>query len=291
VSTARWWLVRLAVVTGVVVAACQTERSAPAQDTVATTTTTTAPDEPSTTATAAAGARPTAADERLLADLAALVPALPAASCLAVEGPGVAYALRPELPLVPASAVKLLTVTAALDRLGPDAAAQAPAVLAESDDRLAEALLAATGRAGGAATTAEAAAAARQVLDDGTVDLQGVVLADGSGHDRANRVTCAALLDVLQRPGTGPVLQRSLAVAGRTGTLADRFAGTALEGALRAKTGSLYGVAALAGVVDDGDPPLAFALVVNAPPGEAVPDDTEAIQAQVGAALVRWSDG
>jgi serine-type D-Ala-D-Ala carboxypeptidase/endopeptidase (penicillin-binding protein 4) len=43
-------------------------------------------------------------------------------SCLIVQqGPTVLYSLRPTLPLIPASNLKLLTATAALDRLGPSA--------------------------------------------------------------------------------------------------------------------------------------------------------------------------
>src|SRR3546814_1337415 len=55
-----------------------------------------------------------------------------------------------------------------------------------------------------------------------------------------------------------------LAVAGRDGTLARRFVGTPVAGRLRAKTGSLDGVAALGGYVDNrSGTTLAFAYVVN----------------------------
>ena len=47
-------------------------------------------------------------------------------------------------------------------------------------------------------------------------------------------------------------LWNGLAVAGQTGTLADEFRGSALNGKLHAKTGSLQGVTGLAGFVDDG---------------------------------------
>ena len=68
-----------------------------------------------------------------------------------------------------------------------------------------------------------------------------------------------------------------LAVAGETGTLADRWRGTPVAGRLRAKTGSLRNVTALAGEVD----PLAggaitFAYVANLPdPGPLDPGDVD----------------
>jgi len=51
-------------------------------------------------------------------------------------------------------------------------------------------------------------------------------------------------------------------VAGRTGTLSLRLAGTPLEGKLRAKTGSLDGVSGLAGYLD-GRRSLSFAFLAN----------------------------
>ena len=53
-----------------------------------------------------------------------------------------------------------------------------------------------------------------------------------------------------------------LAVAGQTGTLADELRGSALNGKLRAKTGSLDGVSGLAGYLD-GRRALSFALLAN----------------------------
>src|SRR5207249_8780163 len=77
---------------------------------------------------------------------------------------------------------------------------------------------------------------------------------DGSGLDRGNRVSCQTLMAVL---GFGArtefnALWSGLAVAGQTGTLADEFRGSALNGRLHAKTGSLQGVTGLAGFVDNG---------------------------------------
>jgi serine-type D-Ala-D-Ala carboxypeptidase/endopeptidase (penicillin-binding protein 4) len=104
-----------------------------------------------------------------------------------------------------------------------------------------------------------------------------VSIVDGSGLSIENRLTCTALVDVLTRPETGPVVREGLAVAGETGTLAERWNGTAAEGHLRAKTGTLRNVTALAGEIDvrDGDT-VTFAYVAN------VPDPNEVTAEQVG---------
>jgi hypothetical protein len=224
------------------------------------------------------------AERRLYADLDALVGLLPPDSCLVVEGPDLRFAHRASVPLVPASTTKLLTATVALEAratgLGDEGLVDVVGqMLRESDDRAAELVLAGVG----GATTAEA------LLSDGSIDLAGVTLVDGSGHSLDNRVTCAALVDVLDRPTTGAVLQALLAVAGETGTLADRFVGTPLEGILRAKTGSLTSVSGLAGVVVDDDPPLTFALIVNMPPTVPIPDGVADVQQQFGERLAAWT--
>ena len=101
------------------------------------------------------------------------------------------------------------------------------------------------------------AAGAKGVVDkvhELGVPVDGVALVDGSGLDRGNRVSCQTLMSVLgfgARPEFN-ALWNGLAVAGQTGTLADAFRGSALNGKLHAKTGSLQGVTGLAGFVDTG---------------------------------------
>jgi serine-type D-Ala-D-Ala carboxypeptidase/endopeptidase (penicillin-binding protein 4) len=94
---------------------------------------------------------------------------------------------------------------------------------------------------------------------------------DGSGLSRKNRIDPDTLVDVLrlaasaQHPELRPTLT-GLPVAGFTGSLAFRFADTpgAGRGRVRAKTGTLTGVSALAGVATDLDGvPMVFALVAD----------------------------
>ena len=119
-------------------------------------------------------------------------------------------------------------------------------------------------------TTAAGVAAAAKKLGELGVPMTGVTLVDGSGLARDNRVTCQALAATVDL-GARPELRSlwdGMAVAGESGTLADEFLGTGLEGRLRGKTGFLNGVTGLAGLVDVGRP-IRFALVVNGSFGEA----------------------
>lgn len=134
-------------------------------------------------------------------------------------------------------------------------------VLEVSDNEAAEVLFRhvalATDRAG---SFEDGAAAMRDVLGELGVDLSGTRIHDGSGLSRRNRLTADALLSTIavaaseEHPELRTVLA-GLPVAGFTGSLTYRFdAGDpAGLGRVRAKTGTLTGVHALAGVVTDLD--------------------------------------
>ena len=90
---------------------------------------------------------------------------------------------------------------------------------------------------------------------------------DGSGLSRRDVVAPEALVTVLQRmfkAPAGPAWMTAFPVAGRDGTLAERMRGTAAEGNLRAKTGTMSNIRALAGYVRtrDGET-LAFAIIAD----------------------------
>lgn len=144
-------------------------------------------------------------------------------------------------------------------------------MLTTSDNEAAEAALKEIGVAtGGEGTWAAGAAALTTLLGDAGVSLDGVQVVDGSGLTIENQLTCATLVDVLTLEGSGPVVRNGLAVAGETGTLAERWEGTEIAGRLRAKTGTLRNVTALAGEIEPTQGgALTFAYVANVPdPGE-----------------------
>jgi D-alanyl-D-alanine carboxypeptidase/D-alanyl-D-alanine-endopeptidase (penicillin-binding protein 4) len=154
-------------------------------------------------------------------------------------------------------------------------------MLTDSDNDLAEALgrhLALdSGRPPTFAGAAEAVLAT--VRSAGLAPLDGVRLVDTSGLSRADRVTPAVLVDLvraaLDRARLRPILT-GLPVAGLTGTLADRFrrGARSAAGAVRAKTGTLTQVSAVAGTtVDRSGQLLVFAFVANRVPS---PDPTAA---------------
>jgi D-alanyl-D-alanine carboxypeptidase/D-alanyl-D-alanine-endopeptidase (penicillin-binding protein 4) len=71
--------------------------------------------------------------------------------------------------------------------------------------------------------------------------MEGVSLVDGSGLSDENRLTCGALLHVLQHDDASDAVGTGMPIAGVAGgTLSDAFVGTDLEGVLRGKTGTLY---------------------------------------------------
>ncbi|MCC7442424.1 MAG: D-alanyl-D-alanine carboxypeptidase/D-alanyl-D-alanine-endopeptidase [Bdellovibrionales bacterium] len=99
----------------------------------------------------------------------------------------------------------------------------------------------------------------------------GFVLSSPSGLNRENRMSARHFLTLLERSWSDlslmPELFASLPIAGRDGTLEKRAdeLGEAV-GRVRAKTGTLDGVATLAGVAQSRTgTPLAFALLLNAP--------------------------
>ncbi len=117
----------------------------------------------------------------------------------------------------------------------------------------------------------------RTTLSDMGLTLEGARFSDGSGLARSDRVPLQLLLDVLQMaasPGHPELssLVSSLPVAGFSGSLTYRFmrGASAGLGVVRAKTGTLAGVHALAGVLTTTDgSALVFAVVADSAPVQA----------------------
>lgn len=134
-----------------------------------------------------------------------------------------------------------------------------------SDNYYAETLLKALGaRFGDAGTTDDGA----QVVQDelASLDVRPTVV-DGSGLSRSDRTSSrhvVMLLDAMAEDDLGETFARSLAVAGRSGTLQYRLRSSTAAGRCRGKTGTLRDVSNLAGICTTaGGDEVAFAFLMN----------------------------
>jgi serine-type D-Ala-D-Ala carboxypeptidase/endopeptidase (penicillin-binding protein 4) len=138
----------------------------------------------------------------------------------------------------------------------------------ESDNFTAEILLKQLGAALSLqGTTSAGAAVVRQLLQEQGIPLAGVRIVDGSGLSRLDRLTTAALVEMLRSSWLDEdlreILIASLPVAGRSGTLERRMRGSAAAGRVRAKTGTLNEASALSGYVKRR---YAFSVIQNGSP-------------------------
>ncbi len=183
-----------------------------------------------------------------------------------IETPAILYQYNPNSSLIPASNVKLLTTAAALKIASTNNPQTIPSfsnwvteVNRYSDNNRADAL---RRRIGGQA-------AIRNALELLGVNAQSYAQVDGSGLSRNNRATPSALVALLEGMFTndsGGLFYRSLAVAGVNGTLQNRFRNTPVQGQFHGKTGTLRGVRALSGYLDNPNyGTIALSIVVNQP--------------------------
>ncbi|MEB3263923.1 MAG: D-alanyl-D-alanine carboxypeptidase/D-alanyl-D-alanine-endopeptidase [Synechococcus sp.] len=103
---------------------------------------------------------------------------------------------------------------------------------------------------------------------------EGVRVVDGSGLDRANRLTSrllAALLLRMDQHPYGRQYQASMAVAGQRGTLRNLYIGTPLQGRFRGKTGTISGVRSISGYLDTAEGIRYVSAIAN---GAAAPNQT-----------------
>jgi D-alanyl-D-alanine carboxypeptidase/D-alanyl-D-alanine-endopeptidase (penicillin-binding protein 4) len=99
-------------------------------------------------------------------------------------------------------------------------------------------------------------------------EIQGVVIENGAGLSRADRISAAQLghlLDEIARQPYAPEFMASLPVWGRDGTLKTRPADHPAAGRARLKTGSLNGSRALAGFVHATDRTWIVVMLINHP--------------------------
>ncbi len=163
-------------------------------------------------------------------------------------------------------------------------------MLTTSDDNTAELLLKELGVAKAIGNTR---AAGLEVLA-GTlvtwgIDTTKLTLVDGSGLDTGNVATCNIILQVLtHQPLSGP-LGAGLAIAGETGTLADDTTlGSAMEGQLHAKTGTLTNAKALSGFVTTDAGNIEFSLILDFPDAKNL---YEGIWTALGDAFSKYPSG
>ena len=111
-------------------------------------------------------------------------------------------------------------------------------------------------------------------LTEQGLPMQGVRGADGSGLDRANRLTSrflAALLLRMDQHPYGRAYLASMAVAGQRGTLRNLYVGSPLQGKFYGKTGTITGVRAISGVLVTNEGPRYVSAISN---GASSPNST-----------------
>ncbi|MCC2972821.1 D-alanyl-D-alanine carboxypeptidase/D-alanyl-D-alanine-endopeptidase [Massilia sp. IC2-476] len=108
----------------------------------------------------------------------------------------------------------------------------------------------------GEPTFVRADAAVREWMRAHRIDDTGLVMENGSGLSRTERITAQQMAYLLQaglRSNWMPEFQASMPIAGIDGTLRRRLQGTPAAGRARLKTGTLRNVVALAGYVPDAN--------------------------------------
>jgi serine-type D-Ala-D-Ala carboxypeptidase/endopeptidase (penicillin-binding protein 4) len=180
---------------------------------------------------------------------------------------------------LPTSAVSFGNATAGAGVLGevlsPPVSRLVEMMLLDSDNIIAEALARQVALARGQPASFDGAAAAtRDVLSELSIPTDGFGLVDGSGLSHVNKVSAQLLTAILSHAASAnqPELRAivtGLPVAAYSGTLATRYrtstTGGSAAGVVRAKTGTLSGVNALAGIAVDADGRLlAFSIVADA---------------------------
>lgn len=129
---------------------------------------------------------------------------------------------------------------------------------------------------------------ARFLTGDAGIPANAVQVRDGSGLsllDEASPSSIVQLLSYMRRAPEGPAFYASLPLVGEG--IRSRLTDTPALGRLRAKTGTLRGVSALAGYVTTaGGEELVFSLIVNGAPSV---DAAREVQDSIGVRLSLFS--
>jgi len=141
-------------------------------------------------------------------------------------------------------------------------------------------------KAGRPATTAAGQRVIAEFLGSRGIAIPELVIENGAGLSRVERITASGLADVLLDAWRSPYsaeFQASLPVAAVDGTLRRRFRSPGIEGRVRMKTGNLQDVSALAGYVNAASGRNYVAVILLNHPGADTGHGT-ALQT----ALVDW---
>jgi D-alanyl-D-alanine carboxypeptidase len=170
--------------------------------------------------------------------------------------------------MIPASTLKIFVTGAALEYFGDPVIPEVTVTNQMSVNWRSSKLLRKIG--GKVYNTATTAAGAKAILDFWTtkgVDTEGMYFYDGNGLSRNNAISPKQLVDALYVMRTSPYFQvfyESLPLAGLTGTLHKAMRGSAAEGRIHAKTGTIGKVKSFAGYVSTiTGRKLIFSLIVN----------------------------
>lgn len=152
-------------------------------------------------------------------------------------------------------------------RLGHPVASTIPVLLKRSQNLYGDCLLRVVGREqGGDGSYESGAHAVTRYLKDRVSRADGFVIRDGSGLSRRNRVDCRSMVQLLEHARSRPWgdnFAASLPIAGRDGTLRNRFRKSTLAGRVHAKTGYLDGIRALSGYLHTDQGVVTFSLIYN----------------------------
>ncbi|MFE9692040.1 D-alanyl-D-alanine carboxypeptidase/D-alanyl-D-alanine-endopeptidase [Micromonospora sp. NPDC005806] len=169
-------------------------------------------------------------------------------------------------------------------------------MISDSDNVIAEAMARQVALAKGKpGSFVGGAAATDQVLGELGLPADEISLADGSGLSRTDRISPSLLTDLITLAGNGshPELAAifgGLPVGGWSGTLDDRYQASVTKagaGVVRAKTGTLSRVNAIAGLVTTADGRLlTFAVLTDQTP-EGTLDATREALDRISSALAR----
>jgi len=136
-----------------------------------------------------------------------------------------------------------------------------------SNNLSAESLLRAIGTKFGNSNYQESADFVINYWKTKNINIEGIVLKDGSGLSRTNQLSTRFLVDVLTYIYNSEyyeVFKSSLALAGKSGTLQNAFKNTSAENNFIGKTGSMGGIRSYAGYINNkSGEPICFAFIVN----------------------------